>query len=139
MSDDTEKLEIVAEEGSDDILEFDGMLNMNAPRFRKTKTVEVMMALDPDNENDDDDNNDDPNATPVLHEDGDGINADYDAVEPDVADAATLGDQPTAAEEKEIVTDGRAPPTGWRRDDFPLSGPVRRTVWTPPWSLRPPT
>ena len=33
---------------------------------------------------------------------------------------------------------GKAPPKGWRRDDFGKET-VRRTVWTPPWSLRPPT
>ena len=31
----------------------------------------------------------------------------YDAVEPDVADAVILGGQSTPVEEKEIITDGR--------------------------------
>ena len=66
-------------------------------------------------------------------------NDDFAAIEPGVDEAAYIGDQPTAAEYKEIVSDGRAPGTGWRRDDFPPNGPVRRTVWNPPWSLRPPT
>ena len=48
VSDDTEKLEVVAEEGTDDGFEYDGMLKEHAPRFRKTKTVEVMMAIDPE-------------------------------------------------------------------------------------------
>ena len=64
---------------------------------------------------------------------------DFAAVEPDVEEAAHVGDQPTAAEGREIVSDGRAPPAGWRRNDFPQQGLVRHTVWTPPWSLRPPS
>ena len=63
---------------------------------------------------------------------------DFAAVEPDVVDVAELGNLPAADEAAEIMSDGRAPPTGWRRDDFPPNGPVRRTVWAPPWSLRPP-
>ena len=40
-------------------------------------------------------------------------------------------------EDPELVTRGRAPPA-WRRDDFPAAGPVRRSVYAPPYSLRPP-
>ena len=53
-----------------------------------------------------------------------------DPVVPGGADAIT------AEEAREIPTSTRAPPSGWRRDDF--GSPVRRSVWTPPWSLRPP-
>ena len=64
---------------------------------------------------------------------------DYAAVEPDVADVAELGSLPPTDVATELMSDGRAPPTGWRRDDFPPGGPViRRIVWTPPWSLCPP-
>ena len=66
-------------------------------------------------------------------------NYDFAVVEPDVEEAAHVGDQPTAAKDKEIFTDGRAPPAGWRRDDFRRNGPIRRPVWTPSWSMRPPT
>ena len=55
----------------------------------------------------------------------------------DVAEAASAGPQPTPVEHAELVTRGRAPPA-WRRDDFPAAGPVRRSVWTLPYSLRPP-
>ena len=60
-----------------------------------------------------------------------------DPLEPDVAEAANAGEQPTPAEIAELVTRGRAPPA-WRRYDFLATGPVRRSVWTPPYSLRPP-
>ena len=39
-------------------------------------------------------------------------NTDFSAVEPDVDEAAFIGDQPSAAESCEIVCDG------WRRNDF---------------------
>ena len=55
-------------------------------------------------------------------------NDDFAAIEPDVEVAAHIGDQPDAAEGKETVSDGRAPPACWRRGDFPPHGPVRRTV-----------
>ena len=44
----------------------------------------------------------------------------------------------TEAENREIVCDGRAPPSGWRRDNFGSSGFIGRSVWTPPWRLRSP-
>ena len=84
------------------------------------------------------------------------------AIEPDTIPDGSIGDQPGAITEttdgavqplcdadhvqkpepvsveeaKEIPTSSRAPPSGWRRDDF--GSPIRRSVWTPPWSLRPP-
>ena len=33
----------------DDLLKFDGVCNDNAPKCQRTKTVEIMLALDPDN------------------------------------------------------------------------------------------
>ena len=33
----------------DDLVKFDSMWNENAPKFQRTKTVEIMLALDPDN------------------------------------------------------------------------------------------
>ena len=59
----------------------------------------------------------------------------FDPLEPDVAEAANAGAQPTPVEAAELVARGRAPPA-WRRDDFPATGPVRRSVWTPKYSLR---
>ena len=44
----------------------------------------------------------------------------------------------TDAELKEIKTDGKQPPSGWRQDLFEKDGVVRRSVWAPPWSMRPP-
>ena len=100
------------------------------------------MSIDPDTGSDDvadtpgtQGHDDDYANTPDTHGYS---NDDFAAVEHDVEEAAHLGDQPSAAEAGEIFSDGRAPPAGWRRDDFPLQGPVRRIVWTPPWSLRPP-
>ena len=66
-------------------------------------------------------------------------NDDFAAVEADIDEAAHAGDRPTSAKGREIVSDGRAPLAGLRRDDFPPQGPVRRTVWMPPRSLRPPS
>ena len=40
-------------------------------------------------------------------------NDDFAAVEPDVDEAAHVGDRPMAAEGKEMVSDGRAPRAGW--------------------------
>ena len=58
-------------------------------------------------------------------------------MEPDVAEANDTAAQPTPIEDLELVTRGRAPPA-WRRDDFQVAGPVRRSVYAPPYSLRPP-
>ena len=49
VSDDTETWDVLTEEiGSADVLEYDGRVNDNALRFKKTKTVEIAMALDTD-------------------------------------------------------------------------------------------
>ena len=61
----------------------------------------------------------------------------FDPLEPDVAEAGNDAEQPTPIEAAELVTRSRTAPA-WRRDDFPTTGPVRRSVWTPPYSLRPP-
>ena len=61
----------------------------------------------------------------------------FDPFEPDVAEATSTAAQPTPVEDAELVARGRAPPA-WRRDYFPAAGPVRRSVYTPPYSLRPP-
>ena len=53
---------IVEEVGEDDVHEYDGLKDANAPRFRKTKIVELMMALDPDSgqASEDESSEDDP-------------------------------------------------------------------------------
>ena len=61
----------------------------------------------------------------------------FDPLEPDVAEANDTAAMPTPIEDLELVTRGRAPPVR-RRDDFPAAGPVRRSVYAPPYSLRPP-
>ena len=134
VTDETEHWAVIEEGGDDDLLRYDGICNENAPKFRKTKVIEVMMAIDPDigPEGPDDEPDVQEAANEVI------LAHDFAAVEPDVADVAELGSFPAADEAAEIISDGRAPPTGWRRDDFPPDGPVRRTVWAPPWSLRPP-
>ena len=49
FSDDTEQWSILTDEvGSADILEYDGLLQENAPRFERTRIVETMMAIEPD-------------------------------------------------------------------------------------------
>ena len=94
------------------------------------KVIEVVMAIDPNTRQD---YPVDPSATPELDDGG------YAAVEPNVADVAELGSTPPVGVVAEMVSDGRAPTTGWRRVDFPAGSPViRKTVWAPPWSLRPP-
>ena len=89
-----------------------------------------MVAIDRDTVSDDPV---DPSDTPEP------AHGDYAAVEPGAADVAELGSIPPADVAKDLVSDGPAPPIGWRRRDFPPGGPViRRIVWAPPWSLRPP-
>ena len=61
----------------------------------------------------------------------------FDALQPDVAEANDTAAMPTPIEDLELVTRGRAP-LAWRRDDFPAAGPVRRSVYAPPYSRRPP-
>ena len=46
--DNSEKGEIVAEVGADDLFQYDGFLIKNASRFKRTKTIEIMVAIDPD-------------------------------------------------------------------------------------------
>ena len=58
-------------------------------------------------------------------------------MEPDVAEANDTAAMPTPIEDPELVPRGRAPPA-WRRYDFPATGPVRRSVYAPPYNLRPP-
>ena len=43
----------MAEESIDDLLEYEGIFNEKALRFRKTKTVAIMMSIDPDTGSDD--------------------------------------------------------------------------------------
>ena len=62
---------------------------------------------------------------------------DFASLEPDVAETASLGAKPAPVEASELISNGRAPPA-WRRYDIPPKGPVRRSVWTPPYSSRPP-
>ena len=135
FSDDTEQWSVVTDEvGSADVLEYDGLLQENAPRFERTRIVETMMAIEPDLEEQVDV---DVDATPAF---GDGSpSTDFAAIELNVAEAEEIGLQPTPAETREIVCDGRSPPVGWRRDDFGTEGVIRRSVWTPSWSTRPPS
>ena len=94
------------------------------------------MALDPDSEQ-----HQPEDAVLVhadhLHEGVDGGDANFQAVEPDMTEVQNLGDGFFVAEHREFKCDGRAPPTGWRRDDFGKVV-IRRTARAPPWSLRPP-
>ena len=94
-----EKWGVLAEEGidEDDLLKFDGVCNENATRFRKTKTVEIMMAIDPDIAPDEAESSEDgkalePRGPPDWYLD------DFDPLEPDVEEAARIGAQPTPAE-----------------------------------------
>ena len=119
VTDSAEKLEVIVEEGADGLLVYDGMRKENARHFRKTHGFEMMMAIDPDTGPDDSVDTPDTQGP---------ANDDFVAIEPDVEEVAHLGKQPAAAEAGELVSDGRAPPAGWRRDDFPPQGPVRRTV-----------
>ena len=93
-SDTNEKLEVVAEEGTDDLLEYDGLLNENAARFKKTKTVEVMMALDPDTGSNDDAQVEmdgaQLEADGQLPQFGGGTNTGFQLIETDVEDAALI-------------------------------------------------
>ena len=61
----------------------------------------------------------------------------FNPLEPAVTEAASDSAPPTPVEIAELIPRGRDPPA-WRRDDFLAVGPVRRYVWTPRYSLRPP-
>ena len=132
-TDESEKWAVIDDGGAGYFLNYEGMCNEYASKFWKMKVIEVMMAIDPDTGQDDPV---DPSAIPEVDDGG------RAAVKPDVtdvADVAELGSTPPADVVAELVSDGWAPPIGWRRDDFPAGGPViRKTVWAPPWSLRPP-
>ena len=111
-------------------MKYHGMCKENAPKFQKTKVVEIMMAIDPDIGRDD---------LKVPPDTPGAADSDYVAVEPDVEDVADFSSLPFSDVAKELIHDGRATPTGWRRDDFPPGGAlVRCTVWAPPWTPRPP-
>ena len=138
--DENETWGVIAEEGAEeeDLLKFDGICNENAPQFRGTKTIEIMMAIDPDTAPEEFDSSEDeqkafeePGGAPDWYLDT------FDPLEPDVAEAARACAQPTPVEAAELITRGSASPS-WRRDGFPAAGPVRRSVWNPPYSLRPP-
>ena len=95
-------------------------LKEKAPRFRKTKTVESIMAIDSDFD-------DAPLEAARQADDqppqfagtrDDTANRDFAAIELDVDEAAFIGEQPSAAERREIVCDGRAPFAGCRSNDF---------------------
>ena len=122
----------------EDLLQLEGICHEKSQQFRIIKTVEIMMAIDPDTAPYEAESSEDG------HKEPDEIGGvpnwyldTFDPLEPDVAEAASAGAQPTPLEIAELVTRGRAPPA-WRRDDFPATGPARISAWTPPYSLRPP-
>ena len=108
-----------------DLLQFEGICNENSQQFQRSKTVEIMLAINPDTvpyevefSKDERKELDEICGAPDWYLDT------FDPLEPDVAEAANAGAQPTPVEAAELVTRGRAPPV-WRRDDFPATGPVR--------------
>ena len=86
-----------------------------------------MMALDPDVEKD---------PAPLPQDDG---SVAFPPIDADLAEAKKTIVDDVAFENAELKSDGKAPPTGWRRDAFGSTDVVRRVVWAPPWSLRPPS
>ena len=50
VTDEKEEWGVMVEAGTEeeDLLQFDGICNENTPRFQRTKTVEIMLAIDPD-------------------------------------------------------------------------------------------
>ena len=123
---------MIAGEGNvDDILEYDGLVRENRPSFRRTGVTELACAIEADTT---------PDTTEPIHSSCDqpgAIAEAPDSAVPPLLDADHAHNAGGRGEEaKEIPTSSRAPPSGWRRDDF--GSPIRRSVWTPPWSLRPP-
>jgi len=102
VTDETEQWAVIEEGGDDDLLRYDGICNDNAPKFRKTKVIEVMLAIDPDigPEGPDDEPDAQEAANEVI------LAHDFAAIEPDVADVAELGSLPAADEAAEIISDG---------------------------------
>ena len=95
-------------------MKYDGMRMENAPKFQKTKVVEIMLAIDPDT------GSDDPEVPPDTPGTTDG---DYVALEPDVADVADLSGILSFDVAKKLIHDGPADrlatrrlPARWRGD-----------------------
>ena len=140
VTDEKEEWGVMVEAGTEeeDLLQFDGICNENAQRFQRTKTVEIMLAIHPDTAPDEAESSEDERKEPEEIGGAPEWYLDtFDPFEPDVAEATSVAVQPTPVEDSELVARGRAPPA-WRRDDFPAVGSVRRSVYTPPYSLRPP-
>ena len=127
--DESELFSVIAGEGGiDDVIEYDGLVRDNRPSFRRTKVTELACAIEPDAT---------PDTTEPIHSSCDqpgAIAEAPDSAVPPLLDADHA--QGRGEEAKEIPTSSRAPPSGRRRDDF--GSPIRRSVWTPPWSPRPP-
>ena len=138
--DEKEKWGVIVDTGveDEDLLQFEGICNENSPQFRRIKTVEIMMAIDPDTAPHEAESSEDEHKEPdEIVGAPDWYLDTFDPLQADVAEVAGAGAQPTPVEAAELVTRGRAPPA-WRQCDFQATGPVRRSVWTPPYSPRPP-
>ena len=108
-----------------DLLQFEGICNQNSPQFRRTTTVEIILVIDPDTAPYEAESSEDEHKEPdEIGGVPDWYLDTFDPLEPDVAEAANAGEQPTPIEGAQLVARGRAPPA-WRRDDFPATGPVR--------------
>ena len=133
VTDEKENWGVIVDAGTEeeDLLQFDGICKENAPRFRRTKTVEIMLAIDPDTAPEEVEFSEDENKPEEIGGAPEWYLDTFDPLEPDVAEANDTAAMPTPIEDLELVTRGRAPPA-WRRDDFPAAGPVRRSVYAPP-------
>ena len=113
-------------------------LQRKMSRFQISKTVEIMLAIDPDTAPDEAESSEDERKEPEeIGKAPEWYLDTFDPFEPDVAKATSIAAHPALVEVSELIARGRAPPA-WRRDDFLAIGPVRRSVYTPPYSIRPP-
>ena len=127
ITDDGENFDVVVgEHDVDDILQYDGIVKENSPIFKRTGIAQIMCVLDPES---------DTIQSGAAEQEAPSFSP-TDADVHDIIRAESV--EKTSDEIQELGASSRAPPAGWRRDDFGKNGVIRRTVYAPPWSLRPP-
>ena len=107
VTDEKEDWGVIVDTGVEDgdLLQFEGICNENSPQFRRIKTVEIVMAIDPDTAPYDAESSEDEHKEPdEIGGVPDWYLDTFDPLEPDVAEAANAGEQPTLIEAAELVT-----------------------------------
>ena len=99
--DEKEKWGVIVDTGveDEDLLQFEGICNENSPQFRRIKTVEIMMAIDPDTAPHEAESSEDEHKEPdEIVGAPDWYLDTFDPLQADVAEVAGAGAQPTPVE-----------------------------------------